>query len=424
MMEFIFSEFIATMPFRLFAYLPFRDHLKVKKSVLLMILFLAELISLMIAVFLMYIGVGVGYANLVFLPISIPIFFLMVRMEKGKVAFMYVFTMAYVLIIRGVAGYFSQIIFLKANGTWQFGVVIIVMFFITLPFMAFYINRMAKKVFEIEVPGVWKSAWKLPLFSQLLVLIFTHGRQYNFMSLMIRIIMMGAVFQSCYFVVAAVHSFQKQLENEEHIKRLEEISTIQSNQYAMIQARIEETKRARHDLRQHLMVIQCCINSGDMETLANYVQEYGSSLPSETIGTFCKNFVVDAVLRYYAEQAAAEGIEITVSFQMDKEAIIPEPMLCVLLGNLLENALYACKELKENRFIRVNARQTGKSMLCIAIDNSGREPIQNNGHLISTKQDGMGTGTESVRLIAEKYNGEARYTWKDGVFYASVILNP
>ena len=136
MMEFIFSEFIATMPFRLFAY-----HLKVKKSVLLMILFLAELISLMIAVFLMYIGVGVGYANLVFLPISIPIFFLMVRMEKGKVAFMYVFTMAYVLIIRGVAGYFSQIIFLKANGTWQFGVVIIVMFFITLPFMAFYINR-------------------------------------------------------------------------------------------------------------------------------------------------------------------------------------------------------------------------------------------------------------------------------------------
>lgn len=84
MMEFIFSEFIATMPFRLFAYLPFRDHLKVKKSVLLMILFLAELISLMIAVSLIYIGVGVGYANLVFLPISIPIFFLWLEWKKEK----------------------------------------------------------------------------------------------------------------------------------------------------------------------------------------------------------------------------------------------------------------------------------------------------------------------------------------------------
>ena len=34
------------------------------------------------------------------------------------------------------------------------------------------------------------------------------------------------------------------------------------------------------------------------------------------------------------------------------------------------------------------------------------------------------TGTESVRLIAQRYGGDAKFHWDDGVFYASVILNP
>ena len=96
----------------------------------------------------------------------------------------------------------------------------------------------------------------------------------------------------------------------------------------------------------------------------------------------------------------------------------------MLLGNLLENALNACHELDGARFIRVNARQTGTSMLSIAIDNSSKKPVELNGRLMSTKHEGMGTGTESVRLIAQRYGGDAKFHWDDGVFYASVILNP
>ena len=44
--------------------------------------------------------------------------------------------------------------------------------------------------------------------------------------------------------------------------------------------------------------------------------------------------------------------------------------------------------------------------------------------LLSTKHSGYGIGTESIRMIAERYHGDARFAWKDGIFYASIMLNP
>lgn len=424
MSERIFSEFLATMPFHLFAYIPFLNHLRVNKKLFALILIAEEALSLALMAALIGAGIEAHYANLIFMPIAIATFFFIVQMERGKIAFMYIFTMAYVLAVRGLAGYLADLIFAKGEGTWQFGVSMITVFLITLPFMAHYIMRTANLVFETEAPSMWKTIWLLPLFSVVMVMIYTYAQPYEIISVLARAMMMAIMFLTGYFLVYAVRTYQKQLEHEEHIRRLEEISTIQGNQYAMLKSRMEDMRRARHDLRQHLMAIQGCIDSGDMETLAAYVREYGANLPSDTMRTFCKNVAVDAVLRYYVDKAMDAGADVDVAFDMDDQAIIPEPTLCVLLGNLLENALYACQELDGSRFIRINARQTGASMLSIAIDNSSRAPVERDGRLLSTRHDGPGTGTESVRLIAQQYGGDARFHWQDGVFYASVVLNP
>lgn len=76
-------------------------------------------------------------------------------------------------------------------------------------------------------------------------------------------------------------------------------------------------------------------------------------------------------------------------------------------------------------FIRLSAVQTGTSTLSITTDNtSAFSPTWMNEKLVSTKPAGSGIGTESIRMIAEQYHGDARFEWRDGVFYASVLLNP
>lgn len=76
-------------------------------------------------------------------------------------------------------------------------------------------------------------------------------------------------------------------------------------------------------------------------------------------------------------------------------------------------------------FIRINVKQTGTSMLCLAVDNLSPCPPKMDGkQFYSSKHVGFGIGTASVRLIAKRYYGDARFEWKDGAFYASVMLNP
>lgn len=121
------------------------------------------------------------------------------------------------------------------------------------------------------------------------------------------------------------------------------------------------------------------------------------------------------------------GISMQVTIQMADPPVIPETEFCVLVGNLLENAVDACADTDAEiqSFIRLHVVQTGSSMLSITADNtSSGSPNWSGDKLLSTKHSGYGIGTESIRMIAERYSGDARFRWKDGIFYASVMLNP
>lgn len=199
---------------------------------------------------------------------------------------------------------------------------------------------------------------------------------------------------------------------------------MQAARYRILQKNIEDTRRASHDLRQHFKALQGCVESGDMARVAEYVKAYGESLPPDTVRQFCKNYAVDAVLHYYGEQAVRQQTDLEVDLQMEEETIIPQPELCALLGNLLENAIDACAGSKAPRIIRLHIRQQGKQALYLTLDNtSDRPPKSYDGRFLSSRHDGFGIGTESVRVIAKRYNGDARFEWKDRMFYVSVMLS-
>ena len=158
----------------------------------------------------------------------------------------------------------------------------------------------------------------------------------------------------------------------------------------------------------------------------SYLADYEKQHPTHSDRVYCNNYALNAILSFYADKAESAGIQ----FELSDHPVIPETKLCVLLGNLLENALDACQtgcsgSKNTPPFIRLSAVQTGTSTLSITTDNtSAFSPTWMNEKLVSTKPAGSGIGTESIRMIAEQYHGDARFEWRDGVFYASVLLNP
>ncbi len=280
---------------------------------------------------------------------------------------------------------------------------------------------------EIEMPGTWYVFWILPV-AFWGVNIILRPKKYSTLYINqvmtfypITVLALLALLLFCY---SLFYWMAKGLAKNMRLEQENRLLLMQAARYRILQKNIEDTRRASHDLRQHFKALQGCVESGDMARVAEYVKAYGESLPPDTVRQFCKNYAVDAVLHYYGEQAVRQQTDLEVDLQMEEETIIPQPELCALLGNLLENAIDACAGSKAPRIIRLHIRQQGKQALYLTLDNtSDRPPKSYDGRFLSSRHDGFGIGTESVRVIAKRYNGDARFEWKDRMFYVSVMLS-
>ena len=141
------------------------------------------------------------------------------------------------------------------------------------------------------------------------------------------------------------------------------------------------------------------------------------SLPDDSLIRFCENTAANAVLLYFAQQAKSNGIDYIVKADIPSDIFVTETDISVIVGNLLENALDACKkENSDNKKIAVNASFENE-MLCITVDNTytGTLKYTSAGNIIST-HSGSGLGTQSVKNIADRYGEICRLEAKTVCF--------
>lgn len=362
MAEFLFYILAGTLPFHLFAYVPFWNYLRFPKQITVVLLIAIQFLYMGLILIMVHAGISTSQAQFIAIPIYGGLFFLLVKLDYGKIAFLYILTADYLMAITAAVSFIGNTVGNFELFSWQAATLILVFFFLTLPFMLWYIRRTAEKVFGIHIPGIWKTIWLLPLFISAMVMLLSYPPDNgDLRTLIARLLLMLCMFLIYYHILLIIRQIQMQTVANEQARNMEQLIQIQAGQYALIQSRMEETRRAHHDLRQHWAALKGCIESGDANVLADYVKRYGESLPTDSHRVFCKNYAVDALLNFYADKAEKTGISMEISFLMGKETIIPEPEFCVLLGNLLENALDACTA-DSSCFIRVNAKQTGTSV--------------------------------------------------------------
>ena len=392
MAELLINEFFSTYPFHIFAYLPFHTNLRYPGKITILLSALAEIIYL--AVFAILVHAGFPAVSVQYLAIPILGFFLyhLVQANIGIVTFQYTFVLDYLMVIRASSFFICRQFLHCGFYTWQSGVTTLLLVLLTTRFM---IKRRDGNFVQAD------------LFARVLLLV--------------------CMFLISHTLIMLLRFFKDQAEAAAKSETMEKLLEIQSDQYSLLTARIQDNRRARHDFRQHLAVIRDCADRGDLASLKNYLNEYENMFPIQEVRTYCKNYAVNAILSFYAEKAEKNGISMQVTIQMADPPVIPETEFCVLVGNLLENAVDACADTDAEiqSFIRLHVVQTGSSMLSITADNtSSGSPNWSGDKLLSTKHSGYGIGTESIRMIAERYSGDARFRWKDGIFYASVMLNP
>lgn len=198
----------------------------------------------------------------------------------------------------------------------------------------------------------------------------------------------------------------------------------QKKHYELFLQNAQAVKAARHDLRHQLMVIRSYNDHGDAVRLTDYLDTLIAEIPNRQGLVYCENAAVNAIVSHYAALAEKSFIKLSVRLTIPEQMEhISDTSLCVIFGNLLENATEACNRMTEGeRFIQLYSRlQYGT--LTITVENSfdGTTKMQE-GRLISRKRSDFGTGTSSITTVAEKHNGGASFVAWQSVFYSSVYV--
>lgn len=102
--------------------------------------------------------------------------------------------------------------------------------------------------------------------------------------------------------------------------------------------------KLRHDLKHHVALLTSFIADGDPGRAQDYLAELSENIRRKTSVPCCKNVAVSAVIEHYAALARQDGINVVIDTDVpEKIGGLSDTELASVFGNLLENALEACR---------------------------------------------------------------------------------
>lgn len=195
--------------------------------------------------------------------------------------------------------------------------------------------------------------------------------------------------------------------------------------YELLAERQEGLRVMRHDYRHHLNVLQGLLKAGESEVAETYLLELSRQYDDGDTPVYSGNPVVDALMGSVAAHCAETGIDFGTAIELPEDMPIQNYTLCIVLGNLLENALEACVAMPagQARAIRMDIKPKGVQ-LAIHVQNTFDGVVKLEGErVVSRKPDGGGIGLRSVGLIVDRLGGGYDVQWEAQVFHAYVLLN-
>ncbi|MCM1316178.1 MAG: GHKL domain-containing protein [Muribaculaceae bacterium] len=206
----------------------------------------------------------------------------------------------------------------------------------------------------------------------------------------------------------------------EHTRLLE----MQARQYHSLQEHMRQTARLRHDFRHSVRLLSSLAEKGDIDSIRTHLAEYDISLTENAPANYCANAALNALFGYYQEMANSAGIHTDWQIELPEPLSFAEPDMAALFGNIMENAIAGCQTLRSDSryFCLTTEIRNGNRLYIVSTNNFDGVVKMKDGQYLSTKRNGSCIGMESMKIIAEKYHGIAKFSHSRNEFYTDIAL--
>ena len=225
-----------------------------------------------------------------------------------------------------------------------------------------------------------------------------------------------------------VFNINRQYEVEKELAKLKsEQAELLERDYTAVNRAYQVNAKLFHDLHNHIGVLRQFLTHEKYGEAVRYLDELQAPVRNLTATVWTGDETADYLINSKAAAAEAAGIRFQVQVEFPRRTNIRSVDLCAILGNLLDNAIEAARQVPDpsRRTAALTIRRIHQ-MLVIKVENSfSSVPVQENGELKTTKTEGglHGWGLKSAQTAAEKYDGMVRAGVSGEVFRAVATLS-
>lgn len=193
--------------------------------------------------------------------------------------------------------------------------------------------------------------------------------------------------------------------------------------YEYLEKREQETRKFRHDMTNHMMILRNLYDTGTeaefeeyFDTICKRITAFGNQI---SVG----NNTADAIINQYAQEAENAGIKLKVDGHFSSDCHISAVDICTIFSNLLSNAIRAEKEANGDE-VELFIRNLDHDLF-IEVRNDYVTQVKRSGErFISTKEDraNHGLGLQNVYDCVERNHGVIHITTDHQIFDVKLNL--
>lgn len=196
--------------------------------------------------------------------------------------------------------------------------------------------------------------------------------------------------------------------------------------YIQLREMNEKSAKLIHDFSHYMLMLSNYIEENKMNEARRLLSEVGREVERFKVVKYCNNPVIDTILSDYSAKSRKQEIDFDVFVEPGFNVEFVEQIdLVSMLGNLLSNALEGTVKCNSKKISIKLFMQNDGRFAVIKIENTFDGVVnQEDNHLKTTKQDKElhGVGLQSVKAVAEKYNGYVQSSWTEDKFKNVIIL--
>lgn len=193
--------------------------------------------------------------------------------------------------------------------------------------------------------------------------------------------------------------------------------------YEYLENRERETKKFRHDIKGHLLLVNDLINKKQYEACETYLHEINVRIDRFSNKISVNNGIADAIVNRFYVEAKQKGIDLQVKGHLPNPCYLSGYDICTILSNLLSNAIEAeCAAGGET--VHVEFRYTDSEIMLVVENDYIQDLEQSDGTFFTTKEDkaNHGFGLENVKECIKKNNGQITIDTEKNIFRVLVCV--